>query len=60
MSAKTQLAVREIIAEIDDMIDRENRLIGDIRNQNTPGWGMCAGALEVLEELKRRINREDE
>jgi hypothetical protein len=36
---------------IQDKIERENRSLRDIRDMNTPAWGMCVGAIEAYESI---------
>jgi hypothetical protein len=50
---------RKILGFCDELIEREVRLRKSIKDMNCVGWGMCTGAIDALEELKRWIVEEE-
>jgi len=50
--SETRRVIRVVRAWAEVQAEREQKAIEDIKDMNTPAWGMCMGALETLGDLK--------
>jgi hypothetical protein len=49
------MRAQDIVRMCDELIRREKHLRKDIHDMNSVAWGMCTGAIDVLEELKEKL-----
>lgn len=53
-----QVLVLELSELLDEIEARERQQLKDIKEQNTPAWGMCVGTLETIGELRAWLTQE--